>query len=66
MKEMLLGAIAMGFFTAGVFFLRFWKTSQDRFFLFFAIAFGIEAISRMIMGLVELPESFPPGLFDAA
>jgi hypothetical protein len=49
----------MGFFTAGIFFLRFWRTSQDRFFLLLAVAFGLEAISRLIMGLVELPDNFP-------
>lgn len=49
---MLLGAIAMASFVAGLFFLRFWKSSKDRFFLFFAIAFWIEAVNRMMLALM--------------
>ncbi|MCR4338003.1 MAG: DUF5985 family protein [Candidatus Omnitrophica bacterium] len=59
MQDILLGAIAMASFVAGLFFLRFWKSTKDRFFLFFAIAFWIEAINRVILGLVELSENFP-------
>ena len=60
MNDMLLGAIAMASFIAGLFFLRFWKSSGDRFFLFFAIAFWIEAIVRVWMALEHpLLESFP-------
>ena len=39
MKLFLWGALAMGFSTAGLFFLRFWIVSRDRFFLFFTLAF---------------------------
>ena len=38
----LLGAIAMASITIGVFFLRFWKDTENRFFLFFAISFLLE------------------------
>jgi hypothetical protein len=59
MKEMLMGVLAMGFFVAGLIFLRFWKSTQERFFLFFAVAFWIEATNRVLMALVDLPDSFP-------
>jgi len=59
MKEMLLGGIIMGSFVAGLFFLRFWKSTKDRFFLFFAVAFWIEAVNRVVLGLVEWSEDFP-------
>ena len=59
MRNLLLGAIAMASFVAGLYFFRFWKNARDRFFLFFAIAFWIDAIDRMILGLVELPENIP-------
>lgn len=59
MKEMLLGAVAMASLVAGLFFLRFWKSTRDRFFLLFAIAFWVEAVNRVILGLVELPENVP-------
>ena len=47
---MLIGAIAMACFVASLFFLRFWKDTKDRFFLFFAISFFIEGITRIILG----------------
>ncbi len=60
MNDMLLGAIAMASWVAGLFFLRFWRNSGDRFFLFFAIAFWIEAVSRCCMAFMHpLLESFP-------
>jgi hypothetical protein len=37
----LFGAIAMGFAVAGLFFLRFWRRTGDRFFLAFAGAFWL-------------------------
>ncbi len=46
-----LGAIAMACFTVSLFFLRFWKTTHDRFFLFFAISFCVEGINRVMLGL---------------
>lgn len=37
--EFLFGALTMLSFTVGLFFLRYWRSSSDRFFAFFAIAF---------------------------
>jgi hypothetical protein len=34
MNEFLLGGIAIGSFAVGLFFLRYWLTTRDRFFLF--------------------------------
>ncbi|WP_136418967.1 DUF5985 family protein [Herbaspirillum sp. ST 5-3] len=51
MNDMLVGAIAMGSLVASLFFLRFWRTSGDRFFLYFSLAFFLEAISRVLLGL---------------
>lgn len=53
MNDLLLGAIAMASFVAGLFFLRFWKSTRDRLFLFFAMAFWIEAINRIALALVD-------------
>jgi hypothetical protein len=53
MNSILVGAIAMACFVAGLFFLRFWKTSRDRFFLFFAVSFWIQATGRVIQGMEE-------------
>ena len=51
MNQVLLGAIAMGNVIIGLFFLHFWKRTRDRFFLFFAIAFSLEGINRVWLGL---------------
>jgi hypothetical protein len=59
MQNILLGAIAMASLVAGLFFFRFWRATNDRFFLFFAIAFWIEAVNRVMLGLVTLSEDVP-------
>ena len=53
MNHMLLGGIAIGSFVAGLFFLRYWLSTRDRFFLFFMLAFWIEAINRFDMALTD-------------
>lgn len=51
MNHVLLGGIAVGSFVAGLFFLRYWRSTRDRFFLFFMLAFWIEAGNRFDMAL---------------
>ena len=51
-KLVLIGAIMMGCLTASLFFLRFWKTTGDRFFLFFSLSFFLEAIVRLLTVMV--------------
>ena len=50
-NELLLGAIIMGAFVAGLVFLRYWRTTHDRFFLFFALSFFIESGNRLQLAL---------------
>ncbi|BCA56094.1 conserved membrane protein of unknown function [Nitrospira sp. KM1] len=50
-QEWLLGAVALGTFAAGLFFLRFYKITRDRLFLLFACAFFVEVASRILMAL---------------
>jgi hypothetical protein len=59
MHDLLLGAIAMASFVAGLFFIRFWKTTGDQFFFLFAVAFWIEAVNRVLLALVDVSEDFP-------
>ena len=40
MREFLLGGTATFYFVIGLFFLRFWKTTKDRFLFFFAMSFS--------------------------
>jgi hypothetical protein len=52
MRDMMIGAIAAGWLVAGLFFFRFWRHTRDRFFLWFALSFWIEAVNRVALGLV--------------
>ena len=51
------GAVAMACLVVAIVFLRFWRQSRDRFFLFFAAAFVLSALER-------LPEALMPGIRD--
>lgn len=46
MVDLLVGGIVVASAVAGLFFLRFWKSTNDRFFLLFALAFWIEGVQR--------------------
>lgn len=63
MELLLLGAIAMASVTIGLFFLRFWKDTGDRFFLFFAISFLLEGLNRAALGLVADPNEDRPSFY---
>jgi hypothetical protein len=52
MSQMLMGAVAMGWFVAGLFFFRFWRHTRDRFFLWFALSFWLEAANRVALGTI--------------
>ena len=54
MRPFLLGMIAMGLAVAGLFFLRFWRETRDRFFALFALALFVLALNRV--GLVFMVE----------
>ena len=56
MSSVLLGAIAMGTLVAGLFFLRSWKKTGDRLFLFFAISFFVEGLNRWALGMMPNPD----------
>jgi len=53
MQSFISGAMTMGYFVAGLFFLRFWIGTRDRLFLFFALAFWLLAGQRAALGLTE-------------
>ncbi len=60
MNQLLSGAISMGSLVIALFFLRFWRTTRDRFFLYFALSFAIEGVHRFASGLdPALSESTP-------
>jgi ABC-type polysaccharide/polyol phosphate export permease len=47
MREVVAGALLMGYLVAGLFFLRFWRASNDRLFAIFAAAFGLLTVQRI-------------------
>jgi hypothetical protein len=55
LTHVLLGAVVMGDAIAALFFVRFWKMTGDRFFLFFAASFVAIAVSRVVVD-----EAVPP------
>ena len=59
-NAVMLGAIAMASLVAAMFFLRFWKNTHDRFFLFFAVAFFIETLNRAALGLTTVSKEQEP------
>ena len=60
MSQMLIGAIVMASFVAGLFFFRYWRSSRDKFFLYFALSFWIEGANRVVLGLVGASSEFEP------
>jgi hypothetical protein len=56
MNDMLLGAIVTASLIAALFFLRFWRSTGDRFFLFFALAFALDALNRLWLGSLLAPD----------
>jgi len=48
MTQFLLGAIAMGSAVAALLFLRYWRRTRDRLFLYFSASFLLEAVNRAL------------------
>ena len=48
------GALMMGCFVIGLKFLKYWRLSRDRFFVFFASAFWIFAIGWGLRAFLEI------------
>ena len=59
-SAVLMGAVAMASFVAMLFFLRFWRQTRDGFFLLFALAFGVDAVTRFLLGLMHVSQEAEP------
>lgn len=53
MIEFLAGAATVGYATAAMFFVRFWRRTRDRLFLAFAAAFALLAVNQVLAALLE-------------
>lgn len=50
------GAVTLGFATAALFFLRFWRDTRDELFLAFAVAFLLLGAAQAILALGGIPD----------
>jgi len=46
------GMLASGYAAAALFFLRFWRQTGDRLFAYFAAAFGLLLVQRVVLAVV--------------
>ncbi|WP_342378454.1 DUF5985 family protein [Myxococcus stipitatus] len=53
LRSMLNGAVAMGWLACALFFLRFWKQSNERLFGFFSLSFLMQALTSAASGLID-------------
>jgi hypothetical protein len=51
-NQLLLGAITTIAVAIALIWLRFWRTTRDRFFLFFAAAFALISVVRLLLAVV--------------
>jgi len=55
----LTGAISVSCLVAALFFLRFWRTTRDRFFIYFAASFALEGVARAGSAFLQLGDNNP-------
>jgi hypothetical protein len=59
-NNVILGAVAMASLVAALFFLRFWRSTHDRFFLLFAVAFAVDAVTRVLLSVIGVSSEYEP------
>ncbi|HEY1543781.1 MAG TPA: DUF5985 family protein [Xanthobacteraceae bacterium] len=59
----LIGATAMASLVVTLLFLRFWRQTRDGLFLWFALAFAIDAATRLFEGLSHASDQTGPLLY---
>ena len=59
LNTFLTGAICLACFVVALFFLRFWRSTRDRFFVYFALSFALEGLSRGAAACLQLGDSNP-------
>lgn len=59
-NALLSGAIVMATMVIALIFLRYWHTTRDRFFIYFSLAFGLEALHRLLAVTVPPQDADAP------
>jgi hypothetical protein len=49
------GAVVMGFAVAGLFFLRFWRRTNDELFLAFMLSFWLLGLGQALLAFSDVP-----------
>lgn len=49
------GAVALGFFLCGLFFVRSWRRTSDQLFLAFAVSFALLGVGQTVVALAKIP-----------
>ncbi len=52
-NQFMSGAVMLASWAAGLFFLRFWQRTRDRFFGMFAVAFWLLALERILLLMLD-------------
>ena len=60
LNSVMVGAAAMASLVAALFFLRFWRQSRDGLLLWFSVAFGLDAATRLLLGLGYISDEHQP------
>lgn len=55
MINFLSGAVAFGFLICGLFFLRFWRKTDEELFIGFAFAFVLLGVGQTIIAVANIP-----------
>jgi hypothetical protein len=55
LNHFLMGAITVSYAIAALFFVRFWRRTNDRLFAMFGIAFALLSVVRIAMFVLDVP-----------
>jgi hypothetical protein len=58
------GATAMACLAVALFFVRYWRSSRDRLFLLFALAFIVLGLNRVLLATVHVAAENTPYLYS--
>jgi hypothetical protein len=53
LRFFLWGALSMACMTAAVFFLRYWRSTRERLFAFFAVAFAVMGLNWVSLAFID-------------
>jgi hypothetical protein len=59
LSTFLSGAISLACGVVALFFIRFWRSTHDPFFIWFALSFALEAVGRGASAFLQLPDANP-------